>query len=68
VWTGCVGPVFDETCVTKDGRATLGLYQRKGCHGDQGIVFTAGTTDWSHGLGHDPIVDRITRNVLGRLG
>ena len=30
--------------------------------------FSAGTTDWSYGLdGHDPIVERITRNVLDRL-
>jgi hypothetical protein len=33
-----------------------------------GTVFSAGTTDWSHGLdGHDPVVERITRNVLDRL-
>ena len=33
-----------------------------------GTVFSAGTTDWSYGLeGHDPTVERITRNVLDRL-
>jgi hypothetical protein len=44
------------------GAAVLGTY-RKG-----GTVVTVGTTDWSHGLrGRDPIVERITRNVLDRL-
>ncbi len=44
------------------GNAVLGIYQ------DGGTVVTSGTTDWSHGLrGKDPIVDRITRNILGRL-
>lgn len=43
------------------GTATMGLYTRGG------TVFTAGTTDWSHGLADDPIVQRITRNVLDRL-
>jgi hypothetical protein len=42
------------------GCATMGFYQHKGA------FFNAGTTDWSHGLS-DPIVDRITRNVLTRL-
>jgi hypothetical protein len=39
----------------------MGLYERGG------TVFTAGTTDWSHGLGKDATVDRITRNILDRL-
>ncbi len=43
-----------------NGCATMGFYQRRGA------FFNAGTTDWAHGLG-DPIVDRITRNVLNRL-
>jgi hypothetical protein len=43
------------------GTATMGLYTRGG------TVFTAGTTDWSHGLASDPHVQRITRNLLGRL-
>ena len=34
-----------------------------------GTVFTCGSTDWSHGLrGGDVAVDRITRNVLEKLG
>jgi len=47
------------------GAGCLGLYQ----HPNGGTVFTAGTTDWSHGLEKEPnpIVARITRNVLERL-
>lgn len=45
------------------GAAVMGLYTRGG------TVFTAGTTDWSHGLtGDDPAVEQITRNLLDRLG
>ncbi|HET6881626.1 MAG TPA: N,N-dimethylformamidase beta subunit family domain-containing protein [Pirellulales bacterium] len=45
------------------GAAVMGVYTRGG------TVFTAGTTDWSHGLtGDDPIVEQITRNLLERLG
>jgi len=45
------------------GAATMGVYTKGG------TVFTAATTDWSHGLrGGDKTVDRITRNVLDRLG
>ena len=40
----------------------MGYYQRGG------TVFTAGTTDWSHGLaGGDSAVEQITRNVIDRL-
>lgn len=42
------------------GCATMAFYQH------QGAFFNTGTTDWSHSL-EDPIVDRITRNVLARL-
>jgi len=47
------------------GHACLGLSVRS----PGGTVFTAGTTDWAHGLAApaDPLVDRITRNVLDRL-
>jgi hypothetical protein len=45
------------------GAAVMGSYTRGG------IVVTVGTTDWPHGLrGADPVVERITRNVLDRLG
>ena len=37
-------------------------------HAIHGTVFTAGCTDWAWGLERgDPVVDRITRNVLDRL-
>ena len=43
------------------GMACMGIYERNG------TVFTAATTDWAHGLGKDPIVDRITLNIIERL-
>ena len=46
----------------RTGQAVMGIHQRGG------TVFTAGTTDWSHGLkGNDPVVVRVTRNLLDRL-
>ncbi|MCE9589735.1 MAG: hypothetical protein K8S99_04350 [Planctomycetes bacterium] len=63
VWTGCVFPVHHEAKVSPDGRATLGAWTSpKGS-----TVFTAGTTDWSHALGHDATVNQITHNVLRKL-
>jgi hypothetical protein len=49
----------------QQGAACLGVYTKSG----GGTVFTAGTTDWSHGLKgkSDPVVDRVTRNILDRL-
>lgn len=39
-----------------------------GCYTQGGTVFTTGCTEWARGLaGHDPAVERITRNVLDRL-
>ncbi|HAV63416.1 MAG TPA: hypothetical protein DCY13_13750 [Verrucomicrobiales bacterium] len=47
----------------REGNAVLGSYTRGG------TVVTTGTTDWAHGLrGKDPVVERITRNILDRLG
>ena len=47
----------------REGNAVLGSYTRGGA------VVTTGTTDWAHGLrGKDPVVERITRNILDRLG
>lgn len=43
-----------------EGHACMGVYTRGG------TVFTAATTDWADGL-RDPIVQRITTNVLRRL-
>ena len=32
-------------------------------------MFTAGTTEWAWGLTDgDPVIERITRNLLDRLG
>jgi hypothetical protein len=48
----------------RTGAACLGLYTKP----NGGTVFTAGTTDWAHGLrGGDPEVERITKNILDRL-
>jgi hypothetical protein len=47
---------------TENAAGTLGIYT------DHATVFTAATTDWARVLRDgDPIVDRITRNVLNRL-
>jgi hypothetical protein len=54
----CQAPASTRT--GHQGCATMGFYRH------QGAFFNAGTTDWAHGL-DDPIVDRITRNVLTRL-
>jgi hypothetical protein len=46
----------------RTGQAVLGVYT------SGGTVVTVGSTDWSHGLrGNDPVVVRITRNILDRL-
>ena len=44
------------------GAAVMGIYTQGG------TVFTAGSTDWAHGLrGKTPEVECITRNILDRL-
>lgn len=43
------------------GAATMGVFTS-----GAGTVFNAGTVNWGAAL-HDPVVDRITRNVLSRL-
>jgi hypothetical protein len=45
-----------------DGRCVLAAFSRPG----GGTVVNVGAIDWALGLG-DPVVDRITRNVLDRL-
>ncbi len=45
-----------------DGHAVLAAFERPG----GGTVVNVGVTDWVLGLG-DPVVERITRNVLDRL-
>ena len=47
------------------GHAVLGAYTSRG----GGTVVTSGCTDWAHGLaGRDEQIERITANVLDRLG
>ena len=47
------------------GHAVLGIYTSAG----GGTVVTSGSTDWAHGLaGRDAQVERITANLLDRLG
>jgi hypothetical protein len=47
-----------------NGHAVLGSYARDGA-----VVVTTGCTDWTFGLaGGDATVERITHNILGRLG
>jgi hypothetical protein len=54
---------YDKWENGRKGNAVLGTYRRGG------TVFTCGSTDWSHGLrGADPAVERITRNVIEKLG
>jgi hypothetical protein len=54
---------YEKWEIGRTGAACLGLYT------NTGTVFTAATTDWSHGLqGNDAHVVRITKNVLERLG
>jgi hypothetical protein len=39
-----------------------------GVHQRGGTVFTAGTTEWAWGLANaDPVIERITRNILDRF-
>lgn len=53
---------YDQWEKGRTGQAVLGTYTRGG------TVVTAGTINWSHGLrGNDPVVVRMTRNVLDRL-
>lgn len=45
------------------GDMVMGVYTRGG------TVFTSGCTDWACGLeGRDPVIVRITRNLVERLG
>jgi hypothetical protein len=47
------------------GHAVMGVMQPRP---SSGTVFSAGTTEWAWGVAHgDPIIERITRNLLDRL-
>lgn len=53
---------YDRFPTDRVGAAVMGIYTQGG------TVFTAGTTDWAHGLqGRDASVERITRNLISRL-
>jgi len=53
---------YDRFPVDRVGAAVMGTYTQGG------TVFTAGSTDWAHGLrGGEPAVERITKNILDRL-
>lgn len=46
----------------REGNAVFGIYERGG------TVVTAGSTDWAHGLrGGDPVVERVTQNIIQKL-
>ncbi|MBI3772855.1 MAG: hypothetical protein HY272_09175 [Gammaproteobacteria bacterium] len=63
-WPDDAWPWFKEWQPGRIGNACFGIYKKPG----GGTVFTASTTNWSHGLkGHDPIVEQISRNVMDRL-
>lgn len=58
-WANYPGP---DRPRAEGGSAVLGTYTRNG------TVFTVGTVGWANGLrDHDPVVERITSNVLDRL-
>ncbi len=44
------------------GHAVMSVMRR-----GSGLVFNAGTTDWAYGLDKDPVVQQVTRNVMGNL-
>jgi hypothetical protein len=54
----------DAVAALSHGHAVMGIHQ------PGGTVFTAGTTEWAWGLAGprpDPVIERITRNLLDRL-
>ena len=53
---------YDAWQPGREGCAVMGLYQQGG------TVFTAGTTDWSHGLTKvNGTVDIVTKNIIEKL-
>ena len=52
----------DAVARLEHGHAVMGVHQ------PGGTVFTAGSTEWAWGLANnDPVIERITRNLLDRL-
>ncbi|MCA9046132.1 MAG: hypothetical protein KDA69_17520, partial [Planctomycetaceae bacterium] len=53
---------YDQFPTDRVGNSVMGMYEQGG------TVFTAGSTDWAHGLrGKSPAIEQITRNILDRL-
>ena len=62
-WHPDDGAWYDGWPMGRVGACTMGVYTQGG------TVFTTASTDWAHGLkGGDPVVERVTKNVLERLG
>ena len=56
----------DQVHRVTNNQACIGVFTKPN---GGGTVFNAGVTDWTCGItGGDPDVDRVTRNVLDRLG
>ena len=53
----------DNVARIAHNHAVIGTFQK-----GQGRVFNAGTTDWAYGLDRDPLVQRVTRNIVRWLG
>lgn len=63
-WSGEEWAWYERWPPGRIGNACFGLHTVAG----GGTVFTASTTGWANGLhGNDPVVERITRNVMERL-
>lgn len=48
---------------TRRGNATMGYFFTK----EGGAVFNGATTNWTHGLSTNPIIQKITKNVFDRF-
>ncbi len=60
-WRSTGSESAEAVAAIAHGHATMGI------HEPGGFVFTSGSTDWAWGLtGRDPVVERITRNLLDR--
>lgn len=68
---GLLGSGWQERPPRETHAADAGIHTAvMGVHSRNGTVFTTGTTDWAQvlGTGQDAHIDRITRNVIDRLG
>ena len=61
-WRALGDDVAGGVAQLRHGHAVMGV------HTPGGTVFTSGCTEWAWGLaGHDPVVERVTRNLLDQL-